>query len=110
LPVAGFEGKSYCADIHISANGRFLYGSNRGHNSIAVFDINGDGLKLKANVPVEGNWPRNFALSPDGRFLLVANQRSGNITVFSIDEKTGIPSFTGQELKTGSPVCIEFLN
>lgn len=107
---AGFEGKSYCADIHISANGRFLYGSNRGHNSIAVFDINGDGLKLKAIVPVEGNWPRNFALSPDGRFLLVANQRSGNITVFSINEKTGIPVFTGQELKTGSPVCIEFLN
>jgi len=106
----GFNGTNYCADIHISADGRFLYGSNRGHNSIAVFDISGEVLKLITTVSVEGNWPRNFALSPDGRFLLVANQRSGNITVFSIDEKTGIPTFTGQELKTGSPVCIEFLN
>lgn len=107
---AGFDGKSYCADIHISTDGKYLYGSNRGHNSIAVFEINEDGLKLKTTVQVEGNWPRNFALSPDGRFLLVANQRSGNITIFRIDENTGIPTFTGQELKTASPVCIEFLN
>jgi 6-phosphogluconolactonase len=105
----GFEGKSYCADIHLSADGLYLYGSNRGHNSIAVFEINGNRLKLKTIVPVEGNWPRNFALSPDGRFLLAANQRSGNITVFRIDKKTGIPVFTGHELKSGSPVCIEFL-
>ncbi len=106
----GFDGKSFCADIHISADGKYLYGSNRGHNSIAVFSVNEDGLKLKTTVPVEGNWPRNFALSPNGRFLLVANQRSGNITVFRIDQNTGIPIFTGQELKTASPVCIEFLN
>jgi 6-phosphogluconolactonase len=105
----GFEGKSYCADIHLSADGLYLYGSNRGHNSIAVFEINGNRLKMKTIVPVEGNWPRNFALSPDGRFLLAANQRSGNITVFRIDKKTGIPVFTGHELKTASPVCIEFL-
>lgn len=106
---AGFEGKSYCADIHVSADGRYLYGSNRGNNSIAVFELNGGELKMKSIVPVEGNWPRNFALSPDGRFLLAANQRSGNITVFRIDQKTGIPVFTGHELKTASPVCIEFL-
>jgi 6-phosphogluconolactonase len=106
----GFNGKSYCADIHISSDGKYLYGSNRGHNSIAVFSINEEGLKLKTTVPVEGNWPRNFALSPDGHFLLVANQKSGNITVFSINKNTGIPEFTGHELQTGSPVCIEFLN
>ena len=109
LPV-DYDGKSYCADIHISTDGKYLYGSNRGHNSIVVFEIAEDGLKLKTIVPVEGNWPRNFAISPDRRFLLVANQRSGNITVFRIDNNTGIPTFTGQELKTASPVCIEFLN
>ena len=105
-----FTAKSYCADIHISPDGRFLYGSNRGHNSIAVFDIAGSKLNLKATVKVEGNWPRNFAVSPDGKFLVAANQRSNNITVFTIDEKTGIPVFTGSEIKTGSPVCIKFLN
>lgn len=105
-----YNGKSYCADIHISDDGKFLYASNRGHNSISVFEISGNALKLKATVPVEGNWPRNFALSPDGRFLLVANQRSANITVFSIDKNTGIPVYTGQQLKITSPVCIEFLD
>ncbi len=105
------DGKSYCADIHISKDGRFLYGSNRGHNSIVVFSVNpADGeLKTVGFVPVEGNWPRNFGFSPDGAFLLVANQRSGNITVFRINQQTGLPEFTGKQLKTGSPVCIEFL-
>ncbi len=106
-----FAGKSYCADIHISKDGRFLYGSNRGHNSIVVFSVNpayGE-LKTVGFVPVEGNWPRNFGFSPDGAFLLVANQRSGNITVFRINQQTGLPEFTGKQLKTGSPVCIEFL-
>ena len=106
-----FTEKSYCADIHISKDGRFLYGSNRGHNSIVVFSVNpADGeLKTVGFVPVEGNWPRNFGISPDGAFLLVANQRSANITVFRINQQTGLPQFTGKQLKTGSPVCIEFL-
>ena len=106
-----FKEVSYCADIHVSADGKFLYGSNRGHNSIAVFEINSETKQLKSKgfVPVEGNWPRNFALSPDGNFLLVANQKSGNITVFTIDKITGIPEFTGKEIKLPAPVCIEFL-
>ncbi len=108
---ADFAEKSYCADIHISKDGRFLYGSNRGHNSIVVFSVNpGNGeLKTVGFVPVEGNWPRNFGISRDGAYLLVANQRSGNITVFRINQQTGLPEFTGKQLKTGSPVCIEFL-
>ncbi len=106
-----FAGKSYCADIHLSKDGRFLYGSNRGHNSIVVFSVNPDNGELKTVgfVPVEGNWPRNFGLSPGGEYLLVANQRSGNITVFRINQQTGLPGFAGKQLKTGSPVCIEFL-
>ena len=106
-----FKGISYCADIHISANGKYLYGSNRGHNSIAVFEINSDSKKLKwiGAVPAEGNWPRNFTLTPDGNFMLVANQRSGNITVFRINKETGVPEFTGKQIQLPSPVCIDFL-
>lgn len=106
----GFSGESYCADIHISNDKKFLYGSNRGDNSIAVFDVNAetDELTFRGVVPVEGNWPRNFTLSPDGKFMLVANQRSGNITVFKINAETGMPKFTGNEIKLPAPVCLEF--
>ncbi len=108
---ADFKEVSYCADIHVSADGKFLYGSNRGHNSIAVFEIIGNEKLLKSVgfVSVEGNWPRNFALSPDGNYLLVANQKSGNITVFKINKETGMPVFTGNEIKIPAPVCIEFI-
>lgn len=108
---AGYKGTSYCADIHISADEKYLYGSNRGHNSIAIFEINAETKKLKSLgfVPVEGDWPRNFSLSPDGNYMLVANQKSGNITVFKINRATGMPEFTGKEIKIPAPVCIEFL-
>lgn len=108
---SGFEGKSFCADIHVSNSGRFLYGSNRGDNSIAVFAITSTNKQLLkiGNVSTEGNWPRNFTISPDGNFMLVANQRSGNITVFEINQENGLPVFTGNEIKLPSPVCLEFL-
>jgi len=108
---ADFKEASFCADIHVSADGKFLYGSNRGHNSIAVFEINRETKQLKSIgfVSVEGNWPRNFALSPDGNYLLAANQKSGNITIFRINKETGMPEFTGNEIKIPAPVCIEFL-
>ena len=107
---AGFEGTNSCADIHVSPDGRFVYGSNRGHNSIAVFrtDPQSGELEFLQTVSTQGDWPRNFTLSPDGKFLLAANQRSGNITVFRIDSQTGIPKFTGNELKLPAPVCLEF--
>ena len=109
LPI-DFDGVSYCADIHVSADGKYLYGSNRGHNSIVVYSINENSRELKniGFVSVEGNWPRNFSLTPNGEFMLVANQKSGNITVFKINDETGIPEFTGKEIKIPSPVCIEF--
>lgn len=108
---ADFKEISYCADIHVSADGNFLYGSNRGHNSIAVFEIQKGTRELKSKgfVSVEGNWPRNFSLSPGGEFLLVANQKSGNITVFKINKESGLPEFTGKQIQIPAPVCIEFL-
>jgi 6-phosphogluconolactonase len=105
-----YSGTNFCADIHVSSDGRFLYGSNRGHNSIAVYKINGSTKELEwlSSVSTEGDWPRNFTLSPDGRFMIIANQRSNNISVFSIDQENGIPVFTGKKLNIPSPVCLEF--
>ena len=106
-----FSGESWCADIHLSVDGRFVYGSNRGHNSIAVFkrDQTSGKLEMIQTISVEGNWPRNFTLDPTGRFLLVANQRSNYITVFKVDELTGKLTFTGIKAQNESPVCLQFL-
>ena len=106
-----FTGTSYCADVHVSASGRFLYGSNRGHNSIVVFEIDPSTgkLKLVEHVSTEGNWPRNFTIDPTGAFLLVANQRSDNVVIFSIDAATGRLKPTGHTEEIPSPVCLTFL-
>jgi 6-phosphogluconolactonase len=106
-----FSGTSYCADIHVSADGKYVYGSNRGHNSIAVFktDPVSKQLTFLSTISTHGEWPRNFTLTADGKFLLVANQHSRNITVFNINAETGIPEYAGKELKIPAPVCLEFL-
>jgi 6-phosphogluconolactonase len=106
-----FTGKSYCADIHISRSGRFLYGSNRGHNSIVVFAIDPQTarLSLVEHVSTEGKWPRNFVIDPSGRFLLVANQHTDNVVVFSIDSRTGRLTPTGAKEQIPVPVCLQFL-
>jgi 6-phosphogluconolactonase len=80
-----------CADVHLSPDERFLYGSNRGHDSIACFSVDPQSGRLSSlgQVPTGGQWPRNFALSASGRYLLVANQNSDNITVFRRDEEHG---------------------
>lgn len=105
-----FSGVSYCADVHVSASGKFLYGSNRGHNSIVVFEIDPHTGKLKQleHVPTEGKWPRNFAIDPTGRFLLVANQHTDNVVTFSIDPMTGRLTATGQITEIPVPVCLIF--
>lgn len=106
-----FTGKSYCADVHVSPSGRFLYGSNRGHNSIVVFTIDprtGRPTPIE-HVSTEGNWPRNFVIDPTGRFLLVANQRSDNVVVFRIDPRTGRLKPSGQTAQVPMPVCLKFL-
>ena len=105
-----FKGESFCADIHLSKDGKFLYGSNRGHNSIAIFKVDekDQTLEMLGTVGVEGNWPRNFGLTPDGKWLLVANQRSGNITVFKVNTNDGSILFSGKQIKLPAPVCVEF--
>jgi 6-phosphogluconolactonase len=107
---SSFSGKSYCADIHISPSGKFLYGSNRGHDSISVFAINEQHgfLNPIEYVPTGGSWPRNFAIDPKGRFLLVANQKSDNIVSFAINE-LGTLMPTGRSIELPTPVCIKFL-
>lgn len=104
-----FDGESYCADIHISADGQFLYASNRGHNSLAIYQVNNEGgdLKLIAHESVRGDWPRNFALTPDNEFLVVANQRSNNLVAFKRDMQTGLLTHMNEQ-KAEMPVCVLF--
>ncbi len=106
-----YEGSNACADIHISPDGQFLYGSNRGHDSIVVYRIDTVTglLQYVEHVPAGGKHPRNFAVSPDGRFVLVANRDTDNIAVFRRDEDTGRLTATGSELPVSKPVCIKFL-
>ena len=106
-----FIGTSYCADVHVSRSGRFVYGSNRGHNSIVVFAIDPrtDRLHLVEHVSTEGKWPRNFTIDPSGRFLLVANQHTDNVVTFRIDSQTGRLTPTGQSTEIPTPVCLQFL-
>jgi len=108
LPV-GYAEPNTCADIHVSPDGKFLYASNRGHNSLAIFKVNANDGTLTpiGHQQVHGSWPRNFSLSPDGIFLLVANQKTGNIVSFKRDTKTGLLEYL-YEIETPSPVCIVF--
>ena len=105
-----FKGESYCADIHISADGEFLYGSNRGENTIVIFKIDAQTgkLALVGREEVQGDWPRNFGIDPSGKFLLVANQKSDNISVFKRDSQKGTLAYL-HEINLPSPVCLEFL-
>jgi 6-phosphogluconolactonase len=105
-----FSGTSYCADIHVSRSGRFLYGSNRGHNSIVVFAIDprSGRLGLVEHVSTEGKWPRNFTIDPSGRFLLVANQHTDNVVTYHIDAQTGRLTPTGHVAEIPVPVCLQF--
>jgi 6-phosphogluconolactonase len=106
---SGFTGKSYCADIHLAKDGKFLYGSNRGENTIVTFSVGPDGkLTLAGHTTCGGEWPRNFVIDPSGKFLLVGNQNSGNISMFRIDEKSGLPVEPSKDYKLAAPVCLKF--
>lgn len=99
------------ADIHVHPSGKFLYGSNRGHDSIAVFRVDPASGKLTAagHQKTGGRTPRNFSLDPTGKFLLAANQDSNDVTVFRIDPATGALAPTGERLQVGRPVCLQFV-
>jgi len=106
---ADYKGSSTCADLHIGASGSFLYASNRGHDSIAIYSIDEKTGRLEAlgHESTRGGVPRNFTLDDTGRWLLVANQDTDQIVLYSVDAATGLLEFSGTELKVPTPVCVK---
>lgn len=105
-----FKGENTCADLHVSPDGRFVYASNRGHDSIAVFSFDeaSGRLGLVEFASTGGRSPRNFGIDPSGRFLLAANQRSNSIVTFSIDPASGRLKPSGKPTNTPTPACVLF--
>jgi len=105
---ADYMGKSSCADLHIGVSGRFLYASNRGHDSIAIYSIDESTGRLLAlgHESTRGGVPRNFTLDATGRWMLVANQDTDQIVLYSVDAVTGMLEFSGTELKVPTPVFV----
>ncbi len=103
--------KDSCAEVAVHPSGKFVYGSNRGHDSIAVFavDAKSGQLTLIQHESTQGKTPRHFAIDPTGRWLLAENQNSDSVVVFAIDSATGKLKPTGQTLTVGSPVCAVFV-
>jgi 6-phosphogluconolactonase len=101
--------QTYTADIHVTLDGRFLYGSNRGHDSIALFAIGQDGRLTPLGHQAVPATPRNFALDPSGRFLYSGGQNTDTIPVFRIDQASGRLQATGDETAAPTPVCLKFL-
>ena len=106
-----YSGPNNCADVHVSPSGKFLYGSNRGHDSIVVFavDENTGQLEYLEHASTGGKTPRNFTIDPAGRFLLAANQGSDSIVTLGIDQQTGRLKSTGHMAEVPAPVCLKFL-
>jgi 6-phosphogluconolactonase len=107
----GFAGANTCADVHIAPSGNFLYGSNRGHDSLVVFEIERSTGKLRyvEHVSTGGKTPRNFTIDPTGAFLLAANQNSDTIVTFRVDSATGRLQPAGHIAEVPSPVCLELI-
>jgi len=107
----GFEGASYPADVHVTTDGRFLYGSNRGHDSIVAYavDVATGRLSLLGHASTGGKNPRNFNIDPSGRWLYVANQDTNNVVTYRIDGESGALTPTGEQIEVPIPVCIQFL-
>jgi 6-phosphogluconolactonase len=98
------------AEISVHPSGRFVYASNRGHDSIAVFRIDTETGQLTAVQfePTGGRNPRNFVIDPSGRYLLAANQNSNSVVVFAIDQESGALTPTGKSATVPRPVCLKF--
>ena len=107
----GFKGRNDAAEIAVLPNGKLLYTSNRGHDSIAVFAIDSQkgALTQVADVPTGGQEPRHFAIDPTGHFLLAENQNSDTIVEFRIDPATGKLTSANETVTVPSPICIAFL-
>jgi 6-phosphogluconolactonase len=107
----GFAGASTCADIQVHPSGAYVYTSNRGHDSIAIFRIDaGTGtLAYVGHESTRGRTPRSFGIDPTGNFLLAANQDSDTVTTFRIDSGSGKLQYTDQVAPVPTPVCVKFL-
>ncbi len=104
-PVAG----NTTADVRVHPTGKFVYGSNRGHDSIAIFRLESRGKLVPVGCEsTQGKTPRGFGIDPTGQWLLAANQDSDSVVVFRIDPKTGALTPTGQKIEVGKPVCVRF--
>jgi len=106
----GYAETSYCADIHVSSDGRFVYGSNRGHDSIAVFAVDADSGTLTAlgRTPTGGKWPRNFGLTPGESHLIVANQHTNDLFLLPRDAARGALGKATGRIEAPRPVCVIF--
>ncbi|SFE76813.1 6-phosphogluconolactonase [Paenibacillus algorifonticola] len=104
-----FDGENTCAEIAVSEDGKYVYGSNRGHDSFVVYAINEtDGkLTLAGHVPIEGEHPRHFAFVPGGRYVIAANRDTNNLAVFRVDASTGLPVYTGHSVTVSGPVYVQ---
>lgn len=108
----GYSGANTAADLHLTPDGGFLLGSNRGHDSIAHYSVAQESGKLSliGFVPTGGSTPRGFAIDPSGTFVLVANQDSDSVVTFRIDAKDGTMTATGHEARIPSPVCLKLVS
>jgi len=106
-----FAGESFCAELKMHPNGKFLYGSNRGHDSLAIFSVDQETGRLTAvgYQSTMGKIPRNFDIEPSGKLLLAANQESNSVHTFRIDTETGKLTPTGEYIEIGKPVCVVFM-
>jgi 6-phosphogluconolactonase len=107
---AGYSGRNSTADVHVHPNGKFVYGSNRGNDSIAIFAVDEGTGKITpiGHQSTQGAVPRNFNLDPTGRLLLAANQNSDTIVAFAVDPTNGTLTPTGAVASVPPPVCIQF--
>ena len=111
IPI-DFNENNQGSAIRISADGRFVYAGNRGHNSLAIFSVDNEDQQLcfVEHTPTNGNWPRDFTLDPSEKFVVVANQESSNIVLFSRNEETGTLTLLESDFYVPDPVCVKFLH
>jgi 6-phosphogluconolactonase len=107
----GFDGSNIAAEVRVHPSGQWVYASNRGHHSVAIFEIDQEtgGIRPIGYEPTRGEWPRNFALDTDGELLFAENQKSSQIVVFEIDDTSGALRATGEKISIPDPVCMQVL-
>jgi 6-phosphogluconolactonase len=105
-----FTGENIAADVHVHPSGQWVYSSNRGHNSVAVFEFEQNELRLVRHESTQGEWPRNFALDPAGRFLYAENQHTNDIVSFRLDETTGMLTSVEAVTEIPQPACMKILD